>query len=162
MNVQDVLGIDVGGVIIAASNDNTDTSFFSDNYLNSVSVEGVFEAVAHLIRVKFGPNAHIVSKCGLRIETKTRSWLAHHDFYDRTGLPPEHLHFVRKREDKAPVCTEVGITHFVDDRLDVLRHLHDVANRFLFVGHANEIKKFPDVLQQVIYVQNWQEIVGQI
>src|SRR6185369_12095724 len=55
-------------------------------------------------------------------------------FFDRTGIPPGHVHFVRERLDKAPVCQRLGVTHFVDDRLDVLAHLETVEHRYLFTG----------------------------
>ena len=38
------------------------------------------------------------------------------------------------RGDKAPLCAELGVTHFVDDRLDVLATLTTVEYRFLFTG----------------------------
>ncbi|MBA3679436.1 hypothetical protein H0W80_04625, partial [Candidatus Saccharibacteria bacterium] len=48
-----VLGVDVGGVIIDRVNDNTDTSFFGDNYLSTTAVSDVFEALAELVQARF-------------------------------------------------------------------------------------------------------------
>src|SRR6266571_7170723 len=75
-----------------------------------------------------------VSKCGPKIAAMTSSWLAYHAFFERTGIPPENLHFVRRRPEKAPVCAGLGVTHFVDDRVDVLVHMTTVAHRYLFLG----------------------------
>jgi len=45
------------------------------------------------------------------------------------------VHFVRKHKDKAAVCRGLGITRFVDDRLDVLGRLDGVvAHRILLTG----------------------------
>lgn len=43
------------------------------------------------------------------------------------------VRFCRERPQKAPICAELGITHFIDDRADVLEPMCGiVANRFLF------------------------------
>lgn len=156
------LGIDVGGVIIAASNDHSDTSFFEENYLLSKPTEGMYEAIAQLVTGRFDERTYIVSKCGERIQQRTREWLQYNDFYNRTGMHPDHVCFTRTREGKAPICTALGITHFVDDRLDVLRHLTDVPHQFLFQGHANEMRKYKHLLTQVCHVHSWQEIVTEL
>jgi len=153
------LGIDVGGVIIASHNDHSDTSFFSDNYLNSVPTDQVFESIARL-RTRFGDEMYIVSKCGKHIEAKTRDWFDYNRVYQQTGLSVDRLHFTRTREGKAPICAHLGITHFVDDRLDVLRYLSTVDEQFLFQGHASEMKKFPQHLLGVHHVHSWSEIVA--
>jgi hypothetical protein len=128
------IGIDVGGVIIDRANDDTDTSFFSDNYLETTPVSGAFDAIRKIVQY-FGPeNVFIVSKCGPNTERKTRSWLAHHRVYEMTGLLQANVHFCRRREDKAPICVQVGITDFVDDRPDVLKHMKAVPRRFLFAN----------------------------
>ncbi len=153
------LGIDVGGVIIAASNDGSDTSFFEENYLLSTPVEGMYDAIAQLVSDRFGENTYIISKCGARVEKRTREWLQYNDFYNRTGMHPDHVRFTRTREGKAPICDELGITHFVDDRLDVLRHMTNVQHQFLFQGHAREMERYKHLLRTVHHVHTWQEIV---
>lgn len=45
----DTLGVDIGGVIINRVNDDTDTSFFGDNYLATTATPGVFWALAQLV-----------------------------------------------------------------------------------------------------------------
>jgi hypothetical protein len=64
------------------------------------------------------------------------------DFFGRTRIPEASLHFVRERRDKAPVCQRLGVTHFVDDRLDVLAHLDAVEHRYLFLGGTD--RQVPD------------------
>ena len=74
-----------------------------------------------------------VSKCGERVQRRTRQWLDHHDFAALTGIPREHIRFCPKRPDKALHCADLGITHFVVDKLDVHRALRGVvAHRYLF------------------------------
>ncbi|GAA1594426.1 hypothetical protein [Actinoplanes couchii] len=126
------LGVDVGGVIVAIVPGGEDTSFFGGRYLETPAVDGVFEALAALTAGPFAGRVHIVSKAGPKVAGHTREWMEHHRFFERTGINPAHLHFVRERRDKAPVCRRLGITHFVDDRPDVLACLETVEHRFLF------------------------------
>jgi hypothetical protein len=129
-----VLGLDVGGVIVDRSGEEGDTSFFGDRPMETPAVEGAFEAIARLCNGPFAGRVHIISKAGPKISRLTREWLVHTNFYDQTGVRPENLRFVRHRHEKAPICDELGVTHFVDDRLSVLEHLGNVPHRYLFSG----------------------------
>ena len=127
------MGVDVGGVLVDRIRaDGSDTSFFSDRYLETPAVAGAFDTLARLGRERFGQRICIVSKCGPRTEEKTRLWLAHHRLLETLGLDAQALHFCRERRDKAPICKRLGVTHFIDDRMDVLVHLTSVPHRFLF------------------------------
>lgn len=153
------LGVDIGGVIIDRANDGTDTSFFSENYLRTTAVEGVFDALRTLVDVKFGDEVYLVSKCGRNVELKTLHWLEHHDFYAYTGIDRSRVHFCRERHEKAGICKRLDITHFVDDRLEVLSHLTMVDVRYLFQPRAAEVRKFSHILPNVQQVQSWQELL---
>ena len=129
----ELLGVDVGGVLIdRVRADGADTSFFSDRFLETPAVAGAFETLARLSQDRFGQRLCIISKCGPRIEAKTRLWLARHKLLDTLGLDDRALHFCRERKDKAPICKRLGVTHFIDDRMDVLVHLNTVPHRYLF------------------------------
>jgi hypothetical protein len=154
----DILGVDIGGVLIERVADNTDTSFFSDRFLDTPSVPEAFETLSRLSRARFGENIHLVSKCGPRTEEKTKLWLAHHRFAEITGIPPERVHFCRARQDKAPICEGLGITHFVDDRLEVLGYLTTVRRRYLFRPDEAEMAKHARHLPGVIVVRSWSAI----
>jgi hypothetical protein len=133
------LGVDVGGVIVTLAGRDEDTSFFGSRPRQTPAVAGVFDALAALTVQPFAARVHLVSKAGPKVAANTRDWLAHHDFFGRTGIPAANLYFVRERSDKAPVCRRLGITHFVDDRLDVLSHLDTVEHRYLFLGGTEEV-----------------------
>ena len=132
MNSQEVLGVDIGGVIIDRVNDDSDTSFFADGYLESTAVVGAFAALARLNAERFHGEIYLVSKCGRRIEARTREWLRHHGFWEAVGLPDDQVRFCRRREEKALIAADLGITHFIDDRLEVLSYLTGVPHRYLF------------------------------
>src|SRR3989344_1660700 len=101
------LGIDLGGVIIDRINDGTDTSFFGENYLRTTAVPGAFEAIAKLNKSVFRDSVYIISKCSEGIQRKSLNWLAHHRFYDITGIPLERVHFCRRRNGKGPISRDI-------------------------------------------------------
>ncbi|MGC5019570.1 hypothetical protein [Micromonospora sp. DT47] len=152
------LGVDVGGVIIERSEGTDDTSFFGPNYLRTPPVAGVFEALAELVP-RFD-EAYVVSKCEEPTERRTREWLAHHDFHARTGIGPERLHFCRTRPEKGPIAAQLGLTHFVDDRLEVLGHLDTVPYRYLFRPRQDEVDAYAAQLAGVRRVESWPELVA--
>jgi hypothetical protein len=98
-----------------------------------------------------------VSKCGPRTEKKTRLWLKHHKLLDLLGLEAEALHFCRKRPDKAPICKRLGVTHFIDDRMEVLVHLTSVQHRILFGPQEAEVR-----VRGVERASTWAEVAAQL
>ncbi|HEY6593893.1 MAG TPA: hypothetical protein VI011_07255 [Asanoa sp.] len=154
------LGVDVGGVLIVPDDEVEDTSFFGANYLRTPAMPDAFAGLAALVRDRFGERVHLVSTCSESTERRTREWLAHHDFYARTGVAPRHVHFVRTREAKAPVAASLGLTHFVDDKLEVLSYLVTVAHRFLFHPRTQEIAAHRARLAGVRRVETWPELVS--
>jgi hypothetical protein len=127
------LGIDIGRVIVGGG--GADTQFLDGDEASAMAtpaVTGAFDAVAELMRL-FDGNVWLVSKAGPRIQARTRRWLDEWQFFDVTGVPREHVRFCRERREKADVALALELTHFIDDRLDVLRHLEGIVpNRFLF------------------------------
>lgn len=160
--MNETLGVDIGGVIIDRINDGTDTSFFSDNFLQTTAVPGVFQALRRLVDEKFGSQVYLVSKCGRRVQEKTLQWLDHHDFYNQTGISSDHIRFCKQRHEKAGICQELGITHFIDDRLEILGNLTTVGNLYLFQPNSNEVRRFAHFLNRVKQVDMWDEILKEL
>jgi hypothetical protein len=156
----DALGVDVGGVIIEPADADADTSFFGEHYLRTPPVPGVFEGLAALVAIRFSRAVHLVSKCREQTEAHTREWLAHHDFHGRTGVPVENVHFCRTRADKAPIAEELALTHFVDDKLEVLSYLVTVPHRVLFRPRPAEVAAHAQHLADVRRVETWPELVA--
>lgn len=154
-----VLGVDIGGVIIDRVNNGADTSFFSDNYLRTTAVPGVFDALRELVEKRFGDKVFLVSKCGRKVQEKTMHWLDHNGFYDSTGIKHGHIHFCRERHEKAGICQRLSVTHFVDDRLEVLSNLTTVGTLYLFQSRPDEVQRFARFLGMVKQVNSWQEIL---
>lgn len=130
------LGIDVGRVLISPGDEaKPDTSFIGgslEDALNTSPYEGMFDVVPALVR-RFDGRVWIVSKCGPRIQARTMQWFDHHRFFERTGIDSRNVRFCLERPEKALHCRKIGITHFIDDRADVLQAMTGVVpNLYLF------------------------------
>ncbi len=163
MNGESRLGLDIGRVIIAGpeDSDSSDTAFFETDWaeiLATPPVEGMFETVPRLVEL-FERRVWLVSKCGPRIQRHTEAWLDHHRFFERTGIPAGNLRFCRRRSDKAPHCRRLGITHFVDDRLDVHEALREVVpHRYLF-GDQPRLDQVPEWVE---HTPDWPSVEAAI
>jgi len=128
-----ILGVDIGRVIIAG--DGPDTSFVGGTEAEAMRapvMPGAFESLKRLCQ-RFEGRVWLVSKCGPKVEKRSRAWLDRTRFFPSTGIPYGQLRFCRERKDKAPICVELGISFFVDDRFDVLDAMRDlVPHRFQF------------------------------
>ena len=131
------LGLDIGRVLMCPADDDgrPDTSFLSlpePQALAIPAAPGVWDVVPGLVRA-FGGRVWLVSKAGARIEALTRRWLVHHRFFARVGLPDDAVRFCRRRGDKRDHALALGLSHFVDDRVDVLQALRGaVPHLYLF------------------------------
>ena len=130
------LGIDIGRVIIGpVLGGRADTSFLGGSFeraMQTPPTEGCFETIARLVEA-FDGHAYLVSKCGSSVQDKTWHWLRHHDFWHLTGMKPSKVRFCLTRPEKAGICAELGITHFIDDRVDIIESLEGiVGTRILF------------------------------
>lgn len=126
-----VLGIDFGYTISWPNVVNGERVLIHNdpNFLSREFVERAPEAIADLVKI-FGPaSVHIVSKCEKEAEERIRQYLDAKEFWRLTGMRRENIRFCRERDQKFEICQELGITHFVDDRREVLHHLRGVGTR---------------------------------
>jgi len=151
----EVLGIDIGGVII---------SYSPDNFGVFHPVPGVFEALKRLKEEKFGEKIFIVSHAGESMERLMLWWLNSHDFYNITGIRFENVYFCRKRMEKARICKNFGVTHFIDDRKEILHYLHQagIPNLYLFGGNRQEPEVFDQVLPHVTTVESYTQFLEKL
>ena len=155
-NIEPRIGIDIGKVIMAPiKGGRADTSFLSgglEKALKTPPSPGAFKGVGELVSA-FAGRAWLVSKAGPNVQHKTKQWLKHWDFYGKTGLPRTHLRFCLERAQKAGHCRQLKITHFIDDRLDVLKHLRGLVPNLYLFGEQPRLETVPDWVTHVI---DWQ------
>lgn len=162
----DALGVDIGGVIIqgaAGVSTNADTSFFGGNFLATPALPGVMESLKRLVR-HFDGQVYLVSKCSPSTAERTAKWLRHNDFYNQTGIWPGRVHYCRERRDKAAIAQQLGLTHFVDDKLEVLGYLIEagVPNAYLFSPRQSEVDAHAQYLDRVAIHHNWPKLAAEL
>jgi hypothetical protein len=139
------------------ADDAADTSFLGSSLeeaIESPATPGAFEVIPRLVAL-FERRVWIISKCGETTQRKTLAWLEHHDFYGRTGLPRGNVRFCRERVEKAVHCRDLGVTHMIDDRLEVHRAIRDVVpHRYLFGPQDGEV---PD---WVVHTPDWAAVAA--
>lgn len=156
------LGLDIGGVIVEELKERIDPNDWNKVFLQVPFLAGVFEALASLKKC-FGREIFIVSKISENLEPLSREYLRYHRFFEQAGISPDHLYYCRTREEKAPICRGLGITDFVDNRLEVLGQMAGgVPRRYLFCPDAGECARFPEFLTSVSIVTSWPVAVQKI
>ena len=161
---KEVLGVDIGNVIINFRlMDKRNRDDWQEKYVASPPVDDVFDSLKILNSEKFKDNIFLVSKCNEEAEFLIKIWFEKRDFFTKTGIKPENVFFCRERHEKEKICRENNITHFVDDRLEVLSHMvGKIPNLFLFQPDQDEINEFKQSLPSVMRVESWQEIIDKI
>ncbi len=164
------LGIDFGDVI-AGSRVSTDprgieieSNYLAVNrFLRVLPVENAFASIRILSQERFGNRMWVISKWRPAVQDKCRIWLRHHNFSEITGIPPERILFCAHRGEKAQMARDLGITDFVDNKLEVLAPMiGTVPNLFLFRPSPLEVLQYASSLRHVCEVKEWSDIVRSI
>lgn len=161
----EALGVDIGNVIIdCRSITNTeDETLWNEKFSNVPPAEGVFECLKKLNEEKFHGAIFLVSKLKEEQDDRTLKWLKDNKFFEKTGIKPENLILCRDRSEKEKICRERNVTHFIDDRLEVLSYMVDkVPNLYLFQPDPAEVEEFKQFLPKVTLVKNWMELFNLI
>jgi hypothetical protein len=125
-------------------------------------MEGSFEALK-ILNDHFKGEAYLISKCSEWAEAQILTWLHAHDFFGKTGIDPKRVHFVRERNEKDGICRKLGITHFIDDRLEILGYMvESTPSLYLFMPDKKEVEEFKEFLTQVTVVDGWSQVIKKI
>lgn len=158
------LGVDIGNVIINHRlADHNDASLYNDRYSSIPTAIGAFVSLKTLNAGKFRGAVYLISKCNVWAQEKILHWLRDNDFYKVTGISEKNVLFCRERHEKAEICVAIGITYFIDDRLEVLAAMAGkIPHLFLYQPDQKEIDEYRQFLPMVTVVEDWAEIVDQI
>lgn len=135
-----LLGVDIGGVIK------------DSGYLGG-EVPGAIDALARIQTHGGFDYLYLVSQTVYGSRWYVQRWLTQRDFWARTGIKKDSdVLFCNHRCHKADLAAELHLTHFIDDRFDVLNYMPaSVTHRFLFGGsHLGE-----GLPQGMVYVPDW-------
>lgn len=159
MNPPEVLGVDIGEVLIDQHPSDPALSFRGERYLESPEMPDAFRVLRRLREERFGDNIKLITRCGRKVRGKRVEWLDHHDFFRRVGIPRVLPLYCWTPQNKSHVCYDLGITHFIDDDPRELVHLVDmIPNLILFHPRrfVDEYAKF--IAQSTVRVETWREI----
>jgi hypothetical protein len=146
-NEPGILGIDIGNTIV------------DSNLSPHQPFPDALRVIKRLVAERFRPErTFIVSKVNEEQKLRAMDWLAKTGFHEITGIPENHVEFCAERSDKAPICQRLSITHFIDDRPEVLSHMGTVQNRILFRAIEEDFEFFKARLEGVVRVSSWAEV----
>lgn len=145
-----VLALDIGGPIIDCRSGST-----LDEYRAAPETAHAIPSLAWLVRAKRFKRVLLISQCSPELEKVKRQWFIDRDVYDRTELSEGDVYFCRKPEDKAMICRTNAVTHFVDDRIEILRHALMVPHLYAFNPSPAEFDQHPGLRGTITTVKDW-------
>ncbi len=161
--MQEVLGVDIGNVIINNRIANWQNGFREGGYSAIPSVEHAFESLRRLSNERFGDRIVVISKCSLESQPKVLTWLIDNDFYNKTGISPDRIFFCLERFEKEKLCKDHSVTHFIDDRLEVLGYLiNTVPHLYALNPDKEELETFKEFLPKVTVMGDWDKILEEL
>lgn len=151
------IGVDLGGVVIELLDDELYAASSDWQLLERPPMQGAVTALTQLVEA-FEGQVYLVSKCSVRGEHISRQWLAQNHILEQVGIKPLHVWFCRHWSDKAEIAARLGLTYFIDDRVEVLGQMDSVPYRYLFgVQGANAL---PGMLPAPTWPQLITSIIG--
>ena len=135
-----ILGVDLGNVIIDHFAFGTTRKFLiSGDYCKIKPVENSIECIKDLARISFDKVIIIYNATDFAY-SKIQNWLSHWDLTE--DINNSSIQIVRSSlgRDKSFDCKRLNVTHFVDDRLEVILKLrNEVKNLYLFRPQDQEV-----------------------
>lgn len=149
------IGIDIVGVLA----DDKKPFIRAGEYVIFSLMKDAIEVVGRIVN-KFGAeNVFIVSRVtSHQTALATGIWMETHQFLQKTKLPLENVHLCTRHGEKTEVAKKLGITHFIDNKLNVLDYFDDNVELLAFRVEKSEAEEYPGLLQRIIFIDSWQEI----
>jgi len=151
-------GTDFGGVIVRNGGQTEEDTVLNRRNGEEILLPGVLDALRRITEWCDG-RVWIVSKARPRTQALTLAWMQSVDFHKRTGVPADHVLFCLKREEKAGLCRQHAITHFVDDRAHVMEILRDTVPRLYHFGEADPPEGCPSWAR---HVTGWADVLREL
>lgn len=128
-------------------------SLYTVSTPSATSVSGSFEAMAKLPK-----ETYIISARTKESVKFAKEWMTKYKLFDL--IPPERIIFCRNGAAKGPLCEQLKVTHFLDDKFSFLKYLPLKTKKILFDedGVAAEI----NVSSEIQVVGNWGEFLSLI
>jgi hypothetical protein len=156
------LAVDLGNVIIDHVGFGTTDEYVNNGDYNQIPA--LNDAVSSLQKLNsevFKNDVYVVYNATNVADSKIMTWLTHNNFFEMTGIDPTKIIRSESGRNKRPFCVKNKITHFIDDRLEVLTGLvGTVPNLYLLGGQPKEIELFKESLKNVYVAPDWKHILN--
>lgn len=154
-----IVGIDFGNTL------TTDRSSITCNYLESKPrITSNYVEFPNAIRVTKrlvddpDTKVYIISKVNIEQHRRVIEWIDHNNFYERVGISASDVFFCKERYEKGGIAKDLGITHHIDDRPEVMIYMDDQIAKYLYCPVPMDVVKFFNQLINTKIVNNWLEI----
>lgn len=107
---------------------------------------------------KYFDNVYIISKVNSTQKESSLKWIESVEFFNKTNIKPENLYYCFERKDKAIFAKGLGITHFIDDRAEVMYHLDKSIVKILFNPDPIHVEKYRGKLFNTTITNDWSQI----
>ena len=151
---KDVLAIDLSGCLVKKSN------FTNTLYAHTKPIEDAFETIK--LCQDWFDDIYIVVKTASDNVTKMVEWLDKQNFWLFSGVTSLHCVFCISPEAKAEICKLLGVTHMIDDTIDILNKAKTVKYRYLFENSNFKTSLIGDEKNYIISTSSWPDTFEKI
>ena len=107
-------------------------------------------------------SVYIISKVDEEQEKRAKAWIDLSNFYLHTGLTPANVHFCRERAEKGAIARDLGLTHHIDDRPEVMAFMPPSVFKYLYEPIPEDVVVWFNKLLNTQVVNNWLEVEEKI
>lgn len=146
------IGLDIGGVIMYKKAEKGSLS----DFLASRPIPFALDSIKELIEIYSPENLFIISKRPDYAEAATIKWLEAQGFFDEIGFFRSNIYFCRERSEKVSIAKKLRLTHFIDDRIDVLESMLGVVEDMALFGVDYDVTA---KYEAITVTDKWRSIV---
>ena len=140
-----VLGVDFGNTIA----------------VHDVPIPDSLRVLGRLAKEVFDGRVFIISKVNEEQEIRVRRALKEHAILDILRISIDEVRFCPNRADKATICRELGVTHMIDDRPEVMVGMPEVVTtKILMDPDFDDLLLHFNRICPVTLVRNWKDVEG--
>lgn len=149
------IGIDISGVLA----DNKHAHIKTRDYAVFSVMEDAINIVRKIASQHGAENIHIISCVkSHQLSFITGIWMETHNFLKETSVLLDNIHICSSLKDKAKIAKKLKLTHFIDNRPEVLNHFPKNIVIIAFQPKDSEMKKYPNVLSRAKVASSWKEV----
>ena len=100
-------------------------------------------------------NIYFISKCNSEQKLHVEEWLIKYDVFNQTKVSPTNIYFCFERKDKSIFAKALELTHFIDDRPEVMYHLPNEIVKILFSPTSEDLSAYTDKLKNTTVSYHW-------